>query len=125
MSEAKIRSLVFDSQLSKERSYWLGKLSSQLQPCSIIPDFRRLSGSVPERLPLEILLSAALCDRLAKLTNNSPFLLYTAFLAALKFCLYRHAGLATVATGSPVRRNEEETQSPPIYWSSWTRYARN
>jgi amino acid adenylation domain-containing protein len=113
MSVAKHKTLTFDRELKEGRDYWLERLGRGFEPSGLRPDFERPAVFSPEQDTLEVNFPPSLCEKLTKLTNDSPFLAYTTLLAALKVCLHRYAGAKTVSVGCPPRlRDGAEPPTP-------------
>lgn len=91
----------FDTKLIQERDYWTEKLSRELPPSSLRLDFERPTFNSGETETIDINLSSELCRKLAELTSNSSFLLYTTLMAGLKICLHKHNHSNTIVVGSP------------------------
>ncbi|MCI0489790.1 MAG: amino acid adenylation domain-containing protein, partial [Blastocatellia bacterium] len=97
---------IIDSLLLEERDYWLNRLSGRCEPSGIGLDYPRPQDH--ERAPgeIEIRIPDELYQKLLKVTTNSPFLIYTALMTALKVCLYKYTGSSAIIVGSPSRRKE-------------------
>src|SRR5688572_3715831 len=93
-------------------NYWRGKLSNLTERAHFLPDYERPSTYLDEREQLAVTLPAQVCERLNKLSGNSPFLLYTALHSALKVCLHKHSGSTTIVAGSPSRKAPEGVNEP-------------
>ncbi|MGB8508006.1 MAG: AMP-binding protein, partial [Pyrinomonadaceae bacterium] len=102
MEQATSETLIFDRQTREERQFWSEHLSGEFGASGLEPDFPR-SGSATELDTLELTLDRLLSQKLAKVTRDTPFLLYTVLLAALKVCLYRQGGGPRVVVLSPAR----------------------
>src|SRR6185437_13865813 len=87
--------------------YWRGKLANLTERASFLVDYERPATYLDEREQLAVTLPAPVCERLNKLSGNSPFLLYTALHAALKVCLHKHSGSTRIVVGSPSRKTLE------------------
>jgi amino acid adenylation domain-containing protein len=106
MSVATSDIVVFDKKLKEEREYWLGKLSAELPPSGLQPDYTRPADSVSETADLELRFPPELSRKLLKLTGNSSFLLYTSLLATFNVCLSKYVGQPTVVVGSPALKDD-------------------
>jgi amino acid adenylation domain-containing protein len=96
-----------DSGAMKEHlGYWVEKLSGEREVSRLVADFERPSVYDPGKGAADLILSAELRQGLKKLTGDSPFLLYTTLLTALKICLRKYTGSARVVVGSPARRRQ-------------------
>ncbi|MGB8509655.1 MAG: AMP-binding protein, partial [Pyrinomonadaceae bacterium] len=93
--------LFFDAKLIQERDYWKVKLSQEMQPSNLMLDFERppIYSSRPESVVLN--LPGDLNRKLAELTGDSSFLLYTTLMAGLKICLHRYNRSDRIVVGSP------------------------
>src|SRR5436309_4727837 len=101
---------IFDEQLFADRAYWLAKLSPELRAVALWRDHDRTDAAADYaqfRFPFE----SEICRQLSKLTNNSPFLIYTAFVTALSICLHKYSGQSNI-TRSEERRVGKEWR----YW---------
>ena len=93
--------VVFDTKLKEEREYWINKLGQQVGTSNIPSDYERGPHDTGRRSFIEFDLPAPLPHLLGKLTGNSPFLAYTALMAALKVCLHKYTGRSAIVVGSP------------------------
>src|SRR5215471_4034903 len=50
---------------------------------------------------VDIEMPGDVCRSLIRMSDNSPFLLYSALMAVLNICLHRHTGRNTVVVGCP------------------------
>jgi amino acid adenylation domain-containing protein len=101
MSAADPEVLVYDPELIEEKTYWVNKLAGELAESFLIPDHPRSPFYVDDIDECELEIAGPLYDRLKSLTGQSPFLLYTTLLAALKVCLFKYSGQTRIAVGSP------------------------
>jgi amino acid adenylation domain-containing protein len=108
--------VILTTKLKEERDYWLTKLSREIGASSLPLDFNRSKIYAEKRTAFDISLPAEVSQGLTKMTGNSPFLLYTMLMAALKACLHKYTGSSTIVVGSPAYRREEETngQAGPL-----------
>jgi amino acid adenylation domain-containing protein len=102
----------YNEQTEETKDYWRGKLSNLTESSYLFADYERPSTYLDEREQLAVTLPAQVCERLNKLSGNSPFLLYTALHAALKVCLHKHSGSTRIVVGSPSRKILEEANAP-------------
>ncbi|HEX5873990.1 MAG TPA: amino acid adenylation domain-containing protein, partial [Pyrinomonadaceae bacterium] len=93
--------IFFDTRLIQERDYWTEKLSGATTPSNLLLDYERPSLYSSKTETIDINLSADLCQKLAQLTSNSSFLLYTTLMAGLKICLHKYNRGNTIVVGSP------------------------
>ena len=99
-------------QLEEAQDYWRGKLSNLTERAHFLPDFERPSTYLDERQQITVTLPTPVCERLNKLSGNSPFLLYTALHAAMKVCLHKYSGSTQIVAGSPSRKTVEAENEP-------------
>ncbi len=102
--------LIFDQQLLEQRRYWADRLSDLAPAARLKPIAPGSLAETVNRDAITFNLPQELCSRLETLTGGSPFLLYTALLAALKVCLYKYTHDSTVVVGSPGRKRGDATQ---------------
>ncbi|CAG0930622.1 nonribosomal peptide synthetase DhbF [Thermoflexales bacterium] len=114
MSTTQPEILLFDSRLKEERDYWLGRLSGQTHQSNFLPVTRRFQKGLIKDGAVEIDLPVALQQSLKTLTGNSPFLVYTALLAALNICLYNYTGDRHIIVGSPALKDVEHPNTLAI-----------
>src|SRR5215216_4737350 len=113
MANVKSKIRIVDSKLIEQRDYWLTRLSQELQPSCIKPDFSRPDSYPAENESLEIRLNDELFRKLEQVSGNSQFLLYTTLMAALQVCLYKHTNSSTIRVGSPSRRRRDVSGQSP------------
>ena len=113
MSAAK-EVLIFDSQLLAERDYWKDKLSGITAGTSLQPDYELRAESSTARSVVDLEFPQAVTEKLESLTSGSPFLIYTAVLAAAKICLHKYSGGKTIVVGSPALKELGRTNSLAI-----------
>jgi amino acid adenylation domain-containing protein len=101
MSQSRERT--FNQEMKEAQEYWLRSLSRQIGESGLRPDSPRPAHYSPRTATLEIVLPDSAFQKLYRLTNSSPFLVYAALLAALKVCLHKYTGSETVVVGSPSR----------------------
>jgi amino acid adenylation domain-containing protein len=109
MSSEKPGRVIFDSRLIAERDYWLGRLSGGAARPSLSASFGRRRAGEAARRTLKVEFPEALTGRLIKATKDSPFLLYTILMTALKVCLHKYTGEQLIVVGSPSRRQEGDS----------------
>ena len=102
--------LALSRELTEEREFWLAKLSHEPEPASLTLDFDRPAQYSTSKETVRLRLPGAIIQSLDKLTGDSPFLIYTALLAALKVCLYKYSGNDSIAVGSPRRLRQDEAE---------------
>ncbi|HEX5081729.1 MAG TPA: amino acid adenylation domain-containing protein, partial [Blastocatellia bacterium] len=101
MSVADPEVLVYDHELIAEKAYWVDRLAGEFAESFLIPDYPGSRFHVDDTDECELEIAGSLYDRLKRLTGQSPFLLYTTLLAALKVCLFKYSGRRRIAVGSP------------------------
>jgi len=108
LHESQAPGTLFDYTLLEHRAYWLARVPQTIEPAGLSPDYLRPQTFAEHTETEEVLLDEDVCQKLLKLTNNSPFLLYTALLAAVNVCLYRYSGRDSILVGSPARRQDAQ-----------------
>jgi amino acid adenylation domain-containing protein len=99
---------IFDKELKEEQDYWVARLSQVSDRAHLVPDYERLADHQYEKDSIRVTLPEELTRKLFSLTNDSPFLLYTALLTGVKICLYKYSGNTSVVVGSPARVKQDE-----------------
>jgi amino acid adenylation domain-containing protein len=102
----------YNEQQEETRDFWRGKLSNLTERSYLLADYERPSTYLDERERLDVTLPVQVCERLNKLSGNSPFLLYTALHTALKVCLHKYSGSTRIVVGSPSRKILEDANAP-------------
>jgi amino acid adenylation domain-containing protein len=113
MSADKPKLTVFDKKKKEEKDYWVRRLSREVGPSGLPPDFTNGRRGV-ERQRVEFSLPDELHEKLLKVTGASPFLLYTSLMAAAKLSLHKLTGSESIIIGSPARRKDDEPVEPNI-----------
>jgi len=108
MTIGKPRVTTFDRKLEEERAYWIERLSGEIEESNLRLDYERPASYSAEKEMVRVSLSEELTSDLNKLVGDSPFLLYTTLMAALKVCLQKYTGNRTITVGSPRRRRDGE-----------------
>ena len=112
MTAVKSERLIFDSKLKAEQEYWIARLSQQIRPSNLRPDFERPASWSNDIGKIEFSLPDEVTASLTKFTGDSLLLSYALVLAALKICLCKHTGTASIVVGSPAyRRDDAPAQS--------------
>ncbi|MET0624812.1 MAG: condensation domain-containing protein, partial [Pyrinomonadaceae bacterium] len=93
--------IAFDAALLEEREYWVGRLSRGRAPSNLIAEHQRPAFYAADRDAFDFALPDEAQRRLTALAGGSPFLTYTALVAAVGVCLQRYTGGEGVAVGSP------------------------
>src|SRR5882672_1414848 len=97
------------AMLPDDCHYWLAKLSPNPEASHLLLDVERRAAYACDKESVEIAFSDEIAHRLARLANDSPFLLYGALVAGLKVCLYKYSGSQVVVVGSPARKKKQDT----------------
>ena len=113
MSSVTTKVPTFSRKSKEARDYWIKMLLGKAGTTNLKTDFERPSSYSSERETVDIAVPEELAAKLARLTGNSPFLNYTAMLAALKICLYKYSGSTSIVVGSPTRLKDETANQPP------------
>ena len=113
MNIASPKTVIFDAELVEERDYWIRNLSRGIGTSYLKLDYERQRSSSTDRDSVEVLIPVAVQQNLKRLTGGSPFLLYTALLAALKVCLHKYSGSDVIAVGSPILSNGNGNGAEP------------
>src|ERR1051326_4803906 len=113
MSAANNELLIFDSKAQEERDYWVERLSREHGASNLLPDYKRGRGPSAKTEAVELRLRGELFERLHKMTGDSPFLLYTILLSAIKVCLHKYTQNSTIITGSPVLKDRDGAPVKP------------
>jgi amino acid adenylation domain-containing protein/non-ribosomal peptide synthase protein (TIGR01720 family) len=114
MSVANREVMIFNSELLKERDYWMERLSATPAASSFPPDRLGREDYTLEKSVVELRLPEAVFRDLVKLTGDSPFLIYTTLLAAVKICLHKYSGNRTIIVGSPALKDLGKVNSLAI-----------
>ncbi|HZI16962.1 MAG TPA: amino acid adenylation domain-containing protein [Pyrinomonadaceae bacterium] len=91
----------FDAALLEERDYWVGRLARGRGPSNLIAEHQRPAFYPADRDAFEFAPPEDALRLLTALAGGSPFLTYTALVAALGVCLQRYTGGEGVVIGSP------------------------
>lgn len=113
MSSVKEKVPTFSRKSKEARDFWIKKLQGKAGATNLRTDFERPSSDSSECETVDVAVPEELAAKLARLTGNSPFLNYTAMLAALKICLHKYTGSASIVVGSPTRLKDETANQPP------------
>lgn len=113
MSSVKEKVPTFSRKSKEARDFWIKKLQGKTEPANLRLDFERPSSYSSEREAVDVVVPQELATKLASLTGDSPFLNYTAMLAALKICLHKYTGSASITIGSPTRLKDETADQTP------------
>jgi amino acid adenylation domain-containing protein len=89
-----------------QREYWLKKLSFEREHSGLIADYASAGGDAARKESVEAALPPELVRELDRVAANSPFLVYTVLLTALKICLHKYSGSEFIIVGSPARKKQ-------------------
>ncbi|MCX6580401.1 MAG: amino acid adenylation domain-containing protein, partial [Candidatus Aminicenantes bacterium] len=115
-----LREIAFNvGQYSKEKEYWLNKLSGRLVRSSFPYDFNKVaeeqsdeSGRPVERVEclerMEFKISGGVFEKLMWTVNNSDLRLFMILVAGLMVLLGKHTGQEDILVGAPIERQEVE-----------------
>lgn len=106
--------VIFDTKLKAERDYWLKRVASVTTTCGLSPDYQRNGSEVREKAVVEIAVRRELSLQVFALTGESPFLLYTTLMAALKICLHKYSNHDFITVGSPPLKELGKTNALAI-----------
>ena len=96
---------IYDTKIDSQRNYWQKKLAGVEIGGIFLRNGNGARAGKGEQY--EFVLPEGVVAGLERITGDSTLLLYAAMLSALKICLYRYNGGATVVVGSPARREGE------------------
>lgn len=91
-----------DSQLEKEREYWLQKLANEPVVTGIPLDFKRSPKTTVRDQSIELAIDEETQSRLCKVCGENLLLTFAAGVAAIKVCLYRYTRLEDVIIGTAI-----------------------
>src|SRR5919205_1858921 len=115
MSAARSERFIFNSQLKKEKDYWLDRLSQPSEGSTLRPDFERTIHPRGVKHTFPFTIADETSRKLNEFTVGSPLLLYATLLAALKVCLYKYTGSRSIVIGSPsLLTNNGTTPKPNV-----------
>lgn len=106
MSSANLSFL--DAPLEKEKDYWLQKLAGDPVITSLPLDYPRPARYAAHKESVAFRIDGETELRLRKLCGNSESLLFTAFIMALKICLFKYTGNEDLIIGTTI--HERYTQ---------------
>ena len=113
MSTESPRLTVYGRESEALRNYWLDKLSREAGPSNLILDYVRPTTYACEPAAVEMVLPYDLVERLATMTKDSSFLIYTILLAALEVSVHKYTGSSPVVIGSPSRKKADGSNTKP------------
>jgi amino acid adenylation domain-containing protein len=97
------------SQYTKERDYWLKKLSGELTKSSFPYDHKRTSANQFKMTPVEFALDRELFPKLMKLSRGSDPNLHMILTAGLVLLMNRYTGSKDIILGATIYKQEKET----------------
>src|SRR5215471_14134 len=100
-----------DGQLTREKEYWLHKLSGELIVARIPLDFIRLSSSQQEFEVVVLPIAEVTGSRLLKVGRDKETLVLMILVTALKVCLYRYTGVEDIVVGTAVHEKYRDVAS--------------
>jgi len=100
-----------DTELTKERTYWIQKLSGNLPSSGVPHDFERPAAFVDNKQRLQISIAPDTGTKLTKISGNRPTLAFAVLVAALKICLYKYTGSEEVIVGTAIHEDFGEVAS--------------
>jgi len=98
MSGVSLRFL--DERLSREKEYWLRKLSGDLVITGIPLDYRRPATLRHEKAALDLKIDSDIARRLRKICGNRRPLVFSVLVTALKICLHKYTGAEDIIIGT-------------------------
>jgi len=98
-----------DAELTKERTYWLQKLSGDLPSSGVPLDFERPATFVDDKEHLQINIAPGAATKLAKISGNRPELAFAVLVTALKICLYSYTDTQKIIVGTAIHEDFSET----------------
>ncbi len=110
------KSMAEASQKTREKEYWLNKLSGELEK-SVFPGYHKRETKDPrhqktnrvyKKLPFQ--LTGDIFSQLMKISNRSDLRLYIVLIAGVMGLLHKYTGNRDIIIGAPVDRQERETQ---------------
>jgi amino acid adenylation domain-containing protein len=113
MTTEKSRIFIYSKQLDEQKSYWVENLSREREKSGLALDYLRPDTYLDEKDSIEITLPDDYTSKLDKMTDRSPFLLYTTLITVLKIWLHKHTGSSLITVGSPARKKAGQPASKP------------
>jgi len=104
MAQSESELVIFDRQTREEQSYWLARLSPEMEVSAVRPDYLTAAGSLRQPDVVEAALPGRVYEKLVALTRGGPFLIYATLMAALKASLHKNTGSRRITVASPARR---------------------
>jgi amino acid adenylation domain-containing protein len=103
---------VVSSQRTKERDYWLEKLSGDLVKCTFPRDYEEKEAAARQDRfeTLELDIRDELFTRVMQLSGQSDARLHMVTVAALAALLYKYTGHNDIIFGSPIRKQKASSR---------------
>jgi amino acid adenylation domain-containing protein len=95
-------------QFTRERDYWLNKLSGQLEKSYFPYDFKNFGQQEREIGSVRFNLTGELFSRLIKLSNNFDPRLHMILVAGMVILLHKYTGNNDVIMGTPIYKQDKE-----------------
>ncbi|HEX3251441.1 MAG TPA: amino acid adenylation domain-containing protein, partial [Pyrinomonadaceae bacterium] len=106
--------IIFNRELIEEKKAWSKTLAQPGGVSNLIADFERPQTQSSRKESTDITLPDDLYRSLTRLAGDSPFLLFTVLMAALKICLYRYNGSERVVVGTPATKESSRANALAI-----------
>jgi non-ribosomal peptide synthetase component F len=92
------------TRFETEKAYWLEQLAGELIKSHFPYDFVKpgTAGQAADRREIAIQAPGTLCEALRRLTNGSPYNLYTILAAVLNLLLERYTGCRDILAAAPI-----------------------
>ncbi len=103
-----VKRAVVAGKFTRERDYWLSKLSGQLEKTTFHYDFKRKRQHERKMDAVKFELTAQLFQQLIKSSKDSDHRLHIILVAGLVALLNKYTGNSDVMVGTPVYRQERE-----------------
>ena len=113
MTQPRSDSILVNRRTLADRAYWLERLPAAGRTVVPRPNFQRPTGFSGRHGIAVVPISDSLCERLTALTGDDLFLVYAAFMTALKATLRRYGAADPIVVGSPARRQPQDGQASP------------
>ncbi len=109
MNGASLRYL--DERLTREKEYWLQKLSGDLIITGIPSDYSRPAAWRNGKAVIDIKIDSDNQSRLQNVCGGKDPLIFTVLVAALKIVLHKYTGSEDIIVGTTVQRSYKEPAS--------------
>lgn len=97
-------------QKAKEKEYWLNKLSGDINKAIFPYDYKKSEKNQPVTQTILFQLPGELSTRMIRLSNGSDFRTHILLVTAVTFLLSKYTGNRDIILGTPIFKNEIETQ---------------